>query len=194
MCDKVVSNHLRILLVHVLSPSSKLRSGAGGNWLPNKWGCICWGNAYRITSLCTLLKFSNGTCVDIYIFTSLIMPKATQLGVSIMVLVVVSLLFWWAWQDTMSVRLRAILWAIVVGYLPGYRVTQIAFIHNNLSVSEIFVWSIGLSLCVLPLVVLWVNLLGVPLQWWSIISCVTGVVLISYLVLRHRTLHHPHHL
>ena len=73
--------------------------------------------------------------------------------------------------------LLIILIAIFVLFLPGYSISYILFKPNQIDAIERFALSVALSVSLVPLITFYANLLGLPINKFSI-SAVTLIIIL----------------
>jgi uncharacterized membrane protein len=133
-----------------------------------------------------------------------IMKKSTliYLCLSLFLLLFTGLAIWGETQYTWLHMPRIIVGTIVVLFLPGYWMTRWTFpvteneklidsirekaapdetdeTINTIDGLERFVLSVALSISAVPLVLFYVNFLGLPLTIWSVFATISGVTLAS---------------
>lgn len=140
------------------------------------------------------------------------------LSLSLIFLIGSGLLIWFESQFPLLHIPRMIIGSIVVLGVPGYWITRWAFPHtgkenlidptsdtatpstkdeviHEIDGLERFVLSVALSISAVPLLLFYVNFLGVPLTVWSVYWTIVGVSLASMIATffiehRHAKLHH----
>ena len=127
------------------------------------------------------------------------MKKSTLILVSVSVLLLIfsGLMIWFEGQYPVLHTPRIIIGSLVVLLLPGYWMTRWTFpvteeapnisqettsndeIVHSIDGLERFVLSVALSISAVPLLLFYVNFLGVPLTIWSVFYTICGVTLAS---------------
>lgn len=133
-----------------------------------------------------------------------IMKKSTliYLSLSVLLLLFTGVAIWGEDHYTWLHMPRIIVGTIIVLFIPGYWMTRWTFpltedeklidpvtekaptdtkddTVNTIDELERFVLSVALSISAVPLVLFYVNFLGVPLTIWSVFATISGVTLAS---------------
>lgn len=133
-----------------------------------------------------------------------IMKKSTliYLSLSLLLLLFTGIAIWGEAQYAWLHMPRIIVGTIIVLFIPGYWMTRWTFplteneklidpvtekvptdtkddTVNTIDGLERFVLSVALSISAVPLVLFYVNFLGVPLTIWSVFATISGVTLAS---------------
>lgn len=77
----------------------------------------------------------------------------------------------------------AILSAIFVLFIPGLSITFIFFKKDKINLIERLALSFALSIATIPVLIFYLNLIGVPVTTITVSIIVIGVILISLLII-----------
>lgn len=93
----------------------------------------------------------------------------------------------WIWESArVWYRVRMWWWAVMMMWLPGYRLTQVFFTDAEIDALERHALSVALSISVIPLCVFYLQYMGVAVWPRLVRGVVTGIVLLCMFYLGRR--------
>ncbi len=80
--------------------------------------------------------------------------------------------------------LRITLGTPYVLFLPGYIISFIFF--KKIDIIERIALSFALSIAIVPLIIFYLNLIGMPINLWSSVLTIAGIIIISLIILKNK--------
>ncbi len=100
------------------------------------------------------------------------------------ILVIITLLLTFLTELTFLESLRITLGTPYVLFLPGYIISFIFFKKNKIDIIERIALSFALSIAIVPLIIFYLNLLGMKINLLSSILTIAGIIIVSLGILK----------
>jgi uncharacterized membrane protein len=103
------------------------------------------------------------------------MNRNQQFMITVLCIVLTALCVWFDQLVWLEIP-RIVLGSVTLLFIPGRRLTQAFFTEKELDLLERIALSFALSIAVVPLLVFYCNLAGIPISAWLVLGVVVLIV------------------